>query len=270
VAYFLRAFCTARRLPPLDEVLDWVASERGVVLNRPERSDSGTWEHAAIAYRQDRLPLLAEINVVGDGKRLAREEVEEFVDALADAPQSPEKERVISHLRATQAVVAVQLPTSDADDDGYGAAHAFLAFFAETCGGLIQADGEGFYESGELILELDGESAAPNTSGTPPGSRIGFIDDWDAWFVPGDALAAVAERLRAVGEESRDPATGEHVDPVGADVLADTLEVALETETAQLWLDDSDRPALRWVLEAWSGEEAPDWVVGLSRNEPAS
>jgi hypothetical protein len=270
VAYLLRAFCTARAIPPLDEVLAWVASEHGIVLHRRQPADSAAWEHAEITYGAGSLPLLAEVSVVGDREGLAREEIEEFVDALSDAPASREKERVISHLRATQAVVAVQVPTSDGEDGGSDAATAFLAFFAERRRGLIQADGEGFYDGGELIVELDGESNAASTGGTPTGSRIGFVDEWDSWLVLDDALAEIVERLRAVGEKSRDPATGEHVDPVGAEVSADTLDVALETETGQLWLDERDRPALRWALEERSGPGAPDWVVGLGRKTPAS
>jgi hypothetical protein len=50
--------------------------------------------------------------------------------------------------------VAAQL-LGDIDDDGYTAAGVFLSYFVDHCGGLIQADGEGFYERERLLVELD-------------------------------------------------------------------------------------------------------------------
>src|ERR687888_98337 len=43
---------------------------------------------------------------------------------------------------------------SRAGDDGYDAVGVFLGFFVEHCGGMVQADAEGFYEGGQLIVEL--------------------------------------------------------------------------------------------------------------------
>ena len=61
---------------------------------------------------------------------------------------------MLDHLQQSKAVVAAQL-LGDIDDDAYTAAGTFLAYFVEHCGGLIQADGEGFYEGDRLIVELE-------------------------------------------------------------------------------------------------------------------
>jgi hypothetical protein len=83
-----------------------------------------------------------------------REEVGEFIEAVDDLDDSPETQRVRDHLKQTKAVVALQL-FADLDDDGYRAARTFLTYFVERCGGLVYADGEGFYEGDELIVGLE-------------------------------------------------------------------------------------------------------------------
>ena len=83
--------------------------------------------------------------------------------------------------------------------------------------------------------------------------------------MPEDALLALADKLRTVDDASRDPLTGDQIDPDGAGVLADGLEVAVETEATQFGMDDRDRPAFRWALEGWreGRAEIPDWAKQL-------
>jgi hypothetical protein len=61
---------------------------------------------------------------------------------------------VIVHLNSTRFIVACQLPSTDIDDDGFDANGEFLNYFVERCGGMIQADGEGFYEGHEVVVPL--------------------------------------------------------------------------------------------------------------------
>jgi hypothetical protein len=102
-----------------------------------------------------RPPLVADASRLDEAAGFAREEIEEFFDALDELSDSSEKTRVESHLRATKAIVALRLPVADMDDDGYDAANAFLSYFVEHRGGLVQADGEGFYDADELLVELE-------------------------------------------------------------------------------------------------------------------
>lgn len=57
--------------------------------------------------------------------------------------------------QATRFTVAAQLATSDIDDDGYNALGYMLRYFVEHNGGMIQADGEGFYDGDEVIVALE-------------------------------------------------------------------------------------------------------------------
>ncbi len=77
-----------------------------------------------------------------------------LVRAGVDAPG---KARVIEHLKNTKFIIACQLPVLNMGDDetGYQANDAFLRYFEQHSGGLIQADGEGFYSGQELVLEME-------------------------------------------------------------------------------------------------------------------
>jgi len=50
-------------------------------------------------------------------------------------------------------IIASQL-LNDIEDDGYNANGWFLDYFVQHCGGMIHADGEGFYDGDKIILEM--------------------------------------------------------------------------------------------------------------------
>lgn len=150
MGYYLRAFCTFDEAPPLRSVFDW-AEGQGVSLQAPSADlDARGWDQAEVVYKPDRQPFVAEANT----GELLREEVEEFVEFLEDVDETPEKQRVLDHLQQSKAVVAAQL-LGDIDDDGHTAVATFLTYFVQHNGGLVQADGEGFYEGDRLVVELD-------------------------------------------------------------------------------------------------------------------
>ena len=150
MSYYIRAFCTSDNVPPLRSVFEW-ADRQGVHLEAPSIDiDAPRWEQAEILYSSDRQPFVAEVNI----GEVVQEELEEFAEFLQDVGDSPEKQKVLDHLEQSKAVVAAQL-LSDVDDDGYTAAGTFLTYFVEHAGGLIQADGEGFYEGERLIVQVE-------------------------------------------------------------------------------------------------------------------
>lgn len=150
MSFYLRAFCKSDEVPPLREVFKW-AEGQGVQLRAPSADlDEQSWEQAEVAYKADRQPFTAEVNT----SDFLQEEVEEFIEFLEDVDQSPERQKVLDHLEQSKAVIAAQL-VGDIDDEGYAAIGAFLSYYVEHCGGLIQTDGEGFYEGDRLIVALD-------------------------------------------------------------------------------------------------------------------
>ena len=70
--------------------------------------------------------------------------------------------------------MAAQLPTSDIDDDGYDANGWVMRFFLDDHDGMIQADGEGFYDRDKLDWD-SGSSAlrpAPPAFARPPPHHV--------------------------------------------------------------------------------------------------
>jgi hypothetical protein len=82
------------------------------------------------------------------------DELEEFVELLEEARASRRQRKVLAHVRATRAIVSVQLP-DDADEDAHTVMGMFIGFFVEHSGAMIQADAEGFYEGNRLLVPLE-------------------------------------------------------------------------------------------------------------------
>lgn len=162
MGYYVRAFCTTGEPPPINRVIDFAKKHGSSVRLDPELSESDladpSWGQVGVLYKKGKLPILLEVNRADSGSddgSLLREEIEEFLEFLEDSPRNPGRRKVEAHLRATTFVVAVQLATSDIDDDGYTALSNVLGYFVDHNGGLIQADGEGFYEGETLIVRVE-------------------------------------------------------------------------------------------------------------------
>jgi hypothetical protein len=162
MGYYVRAFCTASMSPPLGMVLNALAA-RGIVLAAdavpPEDLRASDWEEVSLGFGPHKRPFVVTCDrETSAGQTLVREEVQQFIEFLQDAPPSPARKRVVDHLRATRFIVACRFPAAAAADDlegGCAAGRAFLSYFVAHCGGLVQADGEGFYEGDQIILAVE-------------------------------------------------------------------------------------------------------------------
>jgi hypothetical protein len=163
MGYYVRAFCTASNPPPLQVVLDALAA-RGVEISAAEASVEDLrdphWDEAPLAFGPGRRPALVTCDRETGAHNVLREEVQQFVEFLHDSPPSPERKRVVDHLRATKSIIACRMPEAAADDDDGGcqACRAFLSHFVAHCGGMVQIDGRGFYDGDRLLLAV-GEAA---------------------------------------------------------------------------------------------------------------
>jgi hypothetical protein len=160
MGYYVRAFCTAPEPPTVRTVLDALASW-GVVLtpesaySGPDILDAADWERFEFLYKAGKQSIVAECNRHdGTPDCLAAREVEEFIEMIGPVGRSKAKRRVVDHLKATRFVIACQLPSSDIDDDGFAANDEFLTYFEDMCGGMVQADGEGFYSDDKLLVAV--------------------------------------------------------------------------------------------------------------------
>ena len=155
MGYYVRALCTSEVVPTLGEVQAWLKQHGSVAEISDADLESSVWERARLFYRRGKLPILVECNRDTGPDSLLREELEEFSEILEEVDPPPGKQTVVAHIAATKFLIACQLPTSDIDDDGYDANSDFLSFFEERCGGIVQADGEGFYRGEELLVEFE-------------------------------------------------------------------------------------------------------------------
>ncbi|HTM22880.1 MAG TPA: hypothetical protein VL172_20295 [Kofleriaceae bacterium] len=98
--------------------------------------------------------LLAQVEVNAQGTDLFQDEVGGFLGAVQHSAE-PGRGRVEPRLRAARAVVAVQvLAQAHAGTPAADSLTAFYAWLQSFRRGLFQADGQGFYDNGELILQL--------------------------------------------------------------------------------------------------------------------
>ncbi len=90
----------------------------------------------------------------GDG--LFEEERDELIELVEGGDDAPTRGRVVSTLRIARAIVAVQVLFGDGDtDETLDRLVPLWTWLQANRRGLIQADGEGYYDGPKLILSLE-------------------------------------------------------------------------------------------------------------------
>jgi hypothetical protein len=94
--------------------------------------------------------LLAQLEVSLPGNGLLEDEIEEFREEAAEAGGT----EVAARLGSVTAILAARVLHQDRDsEETLGLLAPLWDWLTEHRRGLVQADGEGFYDQGELILE---------------------------------------------------------------------------------------------------------------------
>ena len=154
MGYYMRVFCTSETIPTLAEVESEV--KKVVAGARFETDDSRhevPWEGFEYHYNPSNQPILVELNVNDAPDSMAAEEIEEFIGEMEDVDDGPDKAQVTAHLGQTRFVICCQL-LGDITEEGFEANDALFEFFVQKYGGMIQADGEGFYGAEGLLVDL--------------------------------------------------------------------------------------------------------------------
>ena len=108
---------------------------------------------ATIAYEGKPIGHVT-LNLPGDG--LFDEERDELIEFAQDGDDKSAKDRVIDTLQGARAIVAVKVLFGDNDTDWtLDRLIPLWTWLQANRHGLIQADGEGYYDGQELILALD-------------------------------------------------------------------------------------------------------------------
>jgi len=152
----LRVFCRKATAPTAGEVLRALTTAKLPAQLAPDTDgdlSNPAWEQIALELPSNGGPLIVDRDVKGRGP-LLEDEVRAFLASLERMPRSKARDAVIKHLRGTEQAFGLQVPTSSIDSTGWAIAHAVMRFFVARCGGLVHADGEGFYRGNDLVLEL--------------------------------------------------------------------------------------------------------------------
>jgi hypothetical protein len=152
--YYVRAFCTDDSCPSIDQLEATLKRDNPAArLVSDDDRESASWSQAEFYYKEGNQPVIVEINRNHGSESLVAEESQEFIDEIGKPGLSTSKRRVINQLRNTRFIVSCQL-LGDIDDDGYHWNGELLSYFVKNHAGMIQADGEGFYDGHEVIVEL--------------------------------------------------------------------------------------------------------------------
>ena len=151
--YYTRVFCASSDLPTLAEIADALRPQFNHVRFETDDSlNSDAWTNAELYYATDKQPIVLEVNRNDGPDSLAAEESQEFIEGVRSV-ESQARDRICSHLEKTVAILSCQL-LGDISDMGYNANGELMNHFVNRCEGLVQADGEGFYQGPELVVEL--------------------------------------------------------------------------------------------------------------------
>ncbi len=146
MGYYMRYFVTDERPVRVTDFVDsFVAAGQGARLIG-EATDGEV-------QLGDRAIAQVTVNMPGDG--LFEEECAEFIEMVEDSDNEAAP-RVVAALQTSTCVVAVQLLFGNLDtDEVLDALEPLWDWLHTHRRGLMQADGEGFYDNHELILELE-------------------------------------------------------------------------------------------------------------------
>lgn len=148
MGYYMRFVSTDNRsllLPELLEVLLADDPDYAFKYDEPSHRISGILIHSGRAVAE------LEVNVPGDG--LFDEERDELVEAAA-AGDGAGKPRILEALRSATWLLAIRVLSGDQDtEDVLALLDPVWNWLHLNRDGIVNADGEGFYEGRDLVLE---------------------------------------------------------------------------------------------------------------------
>lgn len=158
MGYYTRVFCSSKNKPKIKELLESLKSNGFAVESDLDEEDleNSEWTNFELNYAPEKLPLLVELNEKGKSDGLVEEEILEFIQFVGK-PNLLElnKKKVINHLKNTDYIICIQLPTLDIVDEGYNVNGELMAYVERNFSGMIQADREGFYLNNKLLVKIE-------------------------------------------------------------------------------------------------------------------
>jgi hypothetical protein len=149
MGYYMRFFVTDQQsltLDLLESALKDIDPYYAIVDRHPSKAANGILIHGEEPYGE------IEINMPGD--QLFADEITEFREFLGDT-DGPNKQIVLDALSQARAIVAVRVLWQDRDDeDTLRRIDLLWSWLFDHHKGLMQADGEGFYDANGLVYAV--------------------------------------------------------------------------------------------------------------------
>jgi len=125
-----------------------------IKIKTDDDKNSKKWDRLNFFYKNDKKPIVVKLDINDGSENLVTKECKEFIDEIGNPGLSFAKRKIIKHLKNVKYIICSQI-LNDADDDSYNLNGELLNYFVNNYEGLIQADGEGFYNGYKLIVKLD-------------------------------------------------------------------------------------------------------------------
>jgi len=157
--FFTRVFCLRKESPPLALLIEFLKAKKLTPILPKEVDDKllnvWNWVGVELTYNKDRAPIL----LTCVRKDSAQGEIfDQDIQGLlnfAEAHRELDNWQVVDQLRGCRFYVATILDKNDITEEGYDFNGWILQFFQENCNGMVQIDGQGFFDAeGEVLLEL--------------------------------------------------------------------------------------------------------------------
>jgi hypothetical protein len=159
MTYYLSAFCTDGEIPSPGQVQTWATGRTPPITIDPDEPPDCRWHSINIYYGPDDRAFTVDIYGPGDPPEydwldVLPGTIEDFRAALETLPPTPGRDRVLAHLARTRFLVSISVPLSQfaQDEIAWSATDLLLQYFIERHGGMVHAEGEGFYDHDQKIL----------------------------------------------------------------------------------------------------------------------
>ncbi|HHX38330.1 MAG TPA: hypothetical protein GX715_00060 [Armatimonadetes bacterium] len=151
---------TIRLLAPKEEapsvaVIERALRDEGFEVTIARVPPTGTWEQLELQL-PDEDPVKVRRYLREGEENPVDEEVDGFLDELLDRDETPGLTQVMDALRHARQMMVVEIPDSFPWSEERTVVDALVEHLADATGAVIQADGEGFYDSaGNLLVPME-------------------------------------------------------------------------------------------------------------------
>ena len=177
MGYYVRVLGVRDELVPARKLRSAIAEEALSAELEIESGDESAWSEILIERPGGDPVAVLERNVVAPGE-LAEEEIQEFIEELEGARPESAAAWLTTFLPRVRVVYAFQILGSIDQGDGWSVVDVLRTALWSLCGGVLQADAEGFSneEGDHIVWQFSEDVSGPCAMAVldPDGSWLSF------------------------------------------------------------------------------------------------